>query len=362
MGAGIVGAACAEALARDGHRVTIVDASYAGGGTTAAGMGHLVVMDDSSAQFDLTALSVKLWSARRADLPARVEYDACGTLWVAKDAEEYEIVTTKAAAYADRGVETEVVGSRRLAEMEPNLRPGLSGALRVLGDAVIYPTVATLSILGAATRHGATLFERRPVQRIEGSTVVFHDQSSLAADIAVNAAGAHAAELTPGLSIEPRRGHLAITDRYPGFAHHQVLELGYLKSAHSTKGPSVAFNVQPRKTGQLLIGSSREYVGWESGLNRDLFSQMLNRGFDYMPALRHVAIDRIWTGFRPSTPDKLPLIGSVSDGHWVAAGHEGLGIATSLGTAALLADLIGGRTPLIDPSPFDARRFQVANA
>jgi glycine/D-amino acid oxidase-like deaminating enzyme len=63
---------------------------------------------------------------------------------------------------------------------------------------------------------------------------------------------------------------------------------------------------------------------------------------------------RTWTGFRPATPDKLPLIGRWPEvpGLWIAAGHEGLGITTSLGTAAILADLIAGREPAIDASPY----------
>ena len=65
-----------------------------------------------------------------------------------------------------------------------------------------------------------------------------------------------------------------------------------------------------------------------------------------------------WTGFRPATPDKLPLIGAwpATPGLWIAAGHEGLGITTSLGTAAILADLIAGREPPIDASAFAPAR------
>ena len=88
VGAGIVGAACARALAREGIRVTIVDAAMIGGGATAAGMGHVVVMDDSPAQLALTRYSQQLWRDLVADLPADCEYDPCGTLWVAADEEE----------------------------------------------------------------------------------------------------------------------------------------------------------------------------------------------------------------------------------------------------------------------------------
>src|SRR5439155_5242961 len=87
IGAGIVGAACAEALSRDGLRVTVIEPAVVGGGATAAGMGHIVVMDDSEAQFALTRYSRDLWNAAVPRLPKEVEFEPRGTLWVAADEE-----------------------------------------------------------------------------------------------------------------------------------------------------------------------------------------------------------------------------------------------------------------------------------
>src|SRR5450631_3176536 len=81
VGAGIVGAACADEFARRGMRVAVVDRDVVGSGATAAGMGHIVVMDDSEAQFALTRYSQQLWQALRTELPAEVEYDQSGTIW-----------------------------------------------------------------------------------------------------------------------------------------------------------------------------------------------------------------------------------------------------------------------------------------
>jgi glycine/D-amino acid oxidase-like deaminating enzyme len=138
--------------------------------------------------------------------------------------------------------------------------------------------------------------------------------------------------------------------------------MDYLKSAHTMSAESAAFNVQPRATGQVLIGSSRELVGWDASLNRRLVHAMLGRAIRFMPAVAKLVALRTWTGFRPATPDKLPLIGrwEGTPGLWIAAGHEGLGITTSLGTAGLLADLIAGRAPAIDPAPFAPTRRAAA--
>ena len=256
VGAGIVGAACAAALARDGLRVTVVEAAIAGGGATAAGMGHIVVMDDSAAQFALTRYSRELWNDLAGRLPASVEYQRCGTLWVAADEEEMAEVRRKAAFYGARGVRTAILDAAALAEAEPNLRPGLHGALLVMDDSVIYAPCAARWLLDQS---GAVLRLGVKVAALRDDGVELSDGSRIAAGVTICAAGTWARDLAPALAMRPRKGHLAITDRYPGFVRHQLVELGYLKSAHGSADESVAFNVQPRATGQVLIGSSRQF-------------------------------------------------------------------------------------------------------
>lgn len=363
VGAGIVGAACALALTQAGLRVLVLEAGFAGGGTTSAAMGHLVVMDDSAAQLALTACSLRLWTELAPDLPAHCEDDPCGTLWLAADEAEMTQVHAKAACYRAHGVAAEVLDAAQLAAAEPALRRGLAGALRVPGDRVLYPPNAARFLLARAAELGAEIWERFFVSRLAGGGVFGHGER-IVAPVVINAAGAAAPALTPGLAIVPRKGHLVITDRYPGSCRHQLIELGYLESAHGAHpaGPdaaTVAFNVQPRSTGQLLIGSSRELVGWDRSLNRPLLRRMLDRALHHLPALAGAAVLRTWTGFRPATPDNLPLIGPwpPSPGLWIAAGHEGLGITTSLATGRLLADLVTGRQPVLDPAPFAPARL-----
>src|SRR5215203_1680733 len=116
IGAGIVGAACAAECAREGLSVALVEARIIGGGATAAGMGHLVVMDDSEAQFALTRYSQQLWDAISEDLPREVEHDACGTIWIAADDEEMAEAMRKAKFYSDRGVPVEILDAQSVAE------------------------------------------------------------------------------------------------------------------------------------------------------------------------------------------------------------------------------------------------------
>src|SRR5688572_6670482 len=352
IGGGIVGAACAAEFAAEKLSVAIVEARMIGGGATAAGMGHLVVMDDSEAQFALTRYSQVLWNELRDELPREVEHDACGTIWVAADDEEMEEVYRKERFYSERGVEVEVLDAQALAEAGPNLRRGLVGGLRVSGDSVIYPACAAQFFVERAVTRGARVIVGKAVDAVMQDGVRLRDGSTISAGLVVNAAGSWSPELTRELSVKKRKGHLVITDRYPNFLRHQLVELGYLRSAHSVSADSVAFNIQPRKTGQLLIGSSRQYDVDDTLIDSSIVTRMLQRAIDYVPALASLSALRAWTGFRAATPDKLPLIGPYNERLYLATGHEGLGITTSLGTAKLLVDQIMNRRPAIPFAPY----------
>lgn len=354
IGAGIVGSACAAECARAGLTVAMVEAGIVGGGATAAGMGHLVVMDDSEPQFALTRYSQQLWDEISDELPRAVEHDACGTIWIAADDEEMAAARRKQQFYAERGVKTEMLDSQSLAEAEPNLRPGLVGGLRVPGDSVIYPPCAAQFFVDQAMENEATLLLGVAVEAITSNGVRLRDGSSIAAGVVVNSAGSSAPALTPGLEVKKRKGHLVITDRYPNFIRHQLVELGYLKSAHSLSAESVAFNIQPRKTGQLLIGSSRQFGVDDSQVDFSILGRMLERAVKYLPKLGQLSSLRTWTGFRAATPDKLPLIGPHYEHErlYLATGHEGLGITTSLATAKLLAAQIMNRATAIPVAPY----------
>jgi D-hydroxyproline dehydrogenase subunit beta len=354
VGAGIVGAACADELSRRGMSVTVVDEDWIGGGATAAGMGHIVVMDDSEAQFALTRYSQQLWQTLRPELPDDVEYEQTGTIWVAADDEEMAEVRRKREYYTQRGVSAEELDAQSLKRFEPNLREGLAGGLRVPEDGVLYPPCAARFLMDRAQRRGAKLQLGQHVAHMGEGSVRLHDGAEMRARFIVNAAGASAGDLTPGVEIKKRKGHLVITDRYPGFLRHQLVELGYLKSAHSVTSDSVAFNAQPRRTGQILIGSSRQYGAEHKEVDHAILARMLRRAEQYMPGLAQMSAVRVWTGFRAATPDKLPLIGPwpANPSLFLATGHEGLGITTSLGTARILADQITGATPEISLEPY----------
>lgn len=358
IGAGIVGAACAHELARAGLDVLVLDAGL--GGATQAGMGHLVVMDDNPAELTLSHESLKLWHDWAPRMNADCAFATCGTLWLAANDAEMALAEDKRRCLQAHGIACELLGSAALAAAEPALRPGLAGALRVSGDSVVYAPNAARWLLAQAPR--AIIFEQAEVAAIEGSRVRLADGSWRSAGAVLLAAGIEAPRLCPELPIRPKKGHLAITDRYPGTVQHQLVELGYISSAHHSDGASVAFNVQPRPTGQLLIGSSRQFDTTDPAVEAPMLARMLGRALDYLPALAGLNTVRTWTGFRAATPDSLPIIGRhpQQPGLWLAVGHEGLGVTTAPATARLLAAQLTGAALPFDAAPYGMQRFLAA--
>ena len=355
-GGGIIGCAVALEAARNGLRVVLAEPAVIGGGATGAAMGHLVILDDDPVELALCRLSLALWQDL-LDEPG-VEHAATGTLWIAATAEEAELARAKLQRLRDAGVAAEWLDERALAEAEPLLRPGRVGAVRVPGDAVVYPPGAARQLWARAERLGARRIHAG-VQALTSGGATLDDGTEVSSAAVVLACGLRTIALAPALPVVPRKGHLVVTDRYPRLVQHQLIELGYMASAHAHDGgDSVAMNVQPRPTGQLVIGSSRQFTADEA-IDLAIVRTMLERAFAYMPGLRRLQALRVWAGFRPASRDGRPFIGPYP-GHpqvWLATGHEGLGITTSLGTARLVVDQILGQPSAIDPAPYAPSRM-----
>jgi glycine/D-amino acid oxidase-like deaminating enzyme len=353
IGAGIIGAACAQALAERGLRVLVLDAGLPG--ATAAGMGHLLVLDDNPAELALSQYSLQRWRERAPALPDGCAYRSNGTLWLAANAEEMAVAQTKYQTLQEHGVACELVGAHALHEREPELRASLEGGLLINGDGILYAPATARWMLDAPT-----ISQRRArVSEVDGNRVRLDDGHWLSADAVVLANGIQANELCPELPIEPKKGHLLITDRYPGKITHTLVELGYVTSAHNATGPSTACNIQPRPTGQLFIGASRQFGTTDPQVEGWMLAKMLRRAVDYMPGLAQLNGIRAWTGFRAASPDGLPLVGQHPHrkGLWLAVGHEGLGVTTAPGTADLLVAQLFDETPPLAAQPYLPQRF-----
>jgi glycine/D-amino acid oxidase-like deaminating enzyme len=367
VGGGIVGCACARAASRAGLRVGVFEGQRIGAGATAAGMGHLVTIDDDPAELALARLSMRLW--REWGGWQAIERRTTGTLWLAETDAQRAAAHAKLARLLAAGVDAEWLEPEALRAAEPRLARDLAGALRVSSDEVAYGPEMAARLAADVRAAGGRVVEMAPVAALRDDGLLLADGTHVAAGHVLLAAGCDSGRLWPheaALRLRPRKGQLAITDRYPGYIRHALVELGYIDAAHGDADESVAFNAQPRASGQVLLGSSRSYADTSPGIDAALLARMLRRAQRFLPDIATLQMLRCWAGFRPATSDGRPIIGripgSARGNQWVATGHEGLGLTTATGTASVWLDLLLGRTPAIDPASYAPDRFVEALA
>jgi glycine/D-amino acid oxidase-like deaminating enzyme len=362
VGGGIVGCACARAAAQAGLRVAVFESRRIGAGATAASMGHLVTIDDDPAELALAQLSMRLW--REWDGWQAIERRTTGTLWLAETAAQGEAAHAKLARLAAAGIDARWLDAGALQAAEPRLARDLVGALHVTGDEVAFGPEMAARLAADVRAAGGRVEEMRAVAALHDDGLQLADGRRVLAGNVLLAAGCDSVRLWPGdapLQLRPRKGQLAITDRYPGWITHALGELGYIDAAHGDADESVAFNAQPRASGQVLLGSSRSFGDTAPAIDAALLARMVRRAQRFLPQIGALQMLRCWAGFRPATPDGRPLIGRIPGSEranqWVATGHEGLGLTTATGTASVWLDLLLGRTPAIDAAPYAPERF-----
>ncbi|WP_433355018.1 NAD(P)/FAD-dependent oxidoreductase [Microtetraspora malaysiensis] len=380
IGAGMVGAACAYYAAREGLSVTVVDRASVAGGTTGSGEGNVLVSDkEPGPELDLAVLSCRLWAelAAEAGEEGGFEHEPKGGLVVAESDEVLRALTELAGRQEKSGVATRRVAADELAGYEPHLAPGFAGGVFYPEDAQVQPMLAAARLVrrwpGVELRTGTEvtglLMERGRV------TGVRTGAGDIPAGAVVNAAGvwsgAVAALAGVELPIMPRRGFILVTEPLTARAggsplvRHKVYTAAYVTNvASDSDGLETSAVVEATQAGTVLIGASRERVGFDRTVSLPVLARLARQAVGLFPALADVRAIRAYCGFRPYCPDHLPVIGADPrvSGLYHACGHEGAGIGLAPVSGLLIARLLTGAVPELDLAPFRPDRFAGAAA
>ncbi|WP_020658765.1 NAD(P)/FAD-dependent oxidoreductase [Amycolatopsis benzoatilytica] len=377
IGGGMVGAACAYSCARAGLRVTVVERGSPGSGTTSACEGNILLSDkEPGPELDLALWSSRLWRelADRHGADA-FEYQAKGGVVVATTEASAAGLTGLTTGQRASGVEAVDVSAAELRELEPNITPAAVGGAFYPQDSQVQPMLAAARLLQLVRALGGRVLTGVSVTgflRGPGDTVLGVRTDS-AGDVpgkhVVNAAGTwsgQVAELagTP-VPILPRKGFILVTEPLPRVVRHKVYTAEYVANvASSDEGLETSVVVEGTRAGTVLIGASRERVGFDRSFSLPVVRKLAAQAIDVFPFLEDVSLLRAYLGFRPYCPDHLPVIGADprAPGLFHATGHEGAGIGLSPATGELIAQLITGASPEIDPAPFRPHRFEEAAA
>lgn len=369
VGAGIVGAACAEALTRHGAQVTIVDRAGVAAETSSRCEGNLLVSDkEPGPEAELALVANRMWRdlAERLDgdrLPDQppTELEQKGGVVVVFAGGE-EPLAELAASQRAMGITAEAMTREQLLAAEPHVAPDVASAVWYPQDAQIQPSLATQALVAVARHRGATLV-RQPVVGgvVAGGRLVGvrtpHD--TIAADAVVNCTGPWAGEVAALLGghadIRPRRGMILVTTPMPQRVFHKVYDGDYVGAVGSGDAAlQTSTVVESTPAGTVLIGSSRERVGFDETPSHAAIAEIAAKAVRVFPFLERTTLLRSYMGFRPYAPDHVPIIGedAALPGLVHASGHEGAGIGLAPATAELVAHAVLGTEAPIAPDPY----------
>ncbi|MET9727662.1 NAD(P)/FAD-dependent oxidoreductase [Streptomyces zaomyceticus] len=369
IGAGVVGAACAHYAALAGLSVTVVDRGYVAGGTTGAGEGNLLVSDkEPGPELQLALLSTAMWTELADRLPPAVEYEAKGGLVVASGETGLDALREFAARQEKAGVVAHEVPGDRLHDLEPHLAPGLTGGFHYPQDAQVMPAHAAARLLHAAGDRVRLAPGEEVIGLLTGAGGAVRGVRTatreLHAPYVVNAAGTWGgavAELAGvQLPVLPRRGFVLVTEPLPRVVRHKVYAADYVADvASGSAALQTSAVVEGTPAGPVLIGASRERVGFDRTLSTEVLRRLAAGATALFPVLGAVRAIRTYPGFRPYLPDHLPAIGPDPrvPGLLHACGHEGAGIGLAPVTGQIVAACMTGGEPPLDLHPFRPERF-----
>lgn len=369
IGAGIIGAATAYFATQAGLSVTVLERDLPAGGTTSRCEGNILVSDkELGPELALTQYSLGIWKGELAEHRDLWEFESKGGIIVASRESSLASLERFSAAQRGFGIASERLDAAGLRELEPHVTDRALGAAFYPEDSQVQPILAASHLLRLAREAGATLVTRAPVtallrsgERVTGARTPRGDFS---ASHTVNATGTWAGEVgaLAGVSVPvlPRRGFVLVSEPLPKMVHHKVYAAEYVDNVGSSdEGLQASPVVEGTPAGTILIGSSRERVGFDSTVSPAALRTIARNAIELFPFLERTRILRHYHGFRPYCPDHLPVIGHDprAPGLWHAAGHEGAGIGLSAGTGKLLAQALSGATPDLDLTPFRPERF-----
>lgn len=360
IGAGVIGASIAFHLSRAGYAVTVLDKQSPGSGASGSCDQAIFLQSKRPGiHMRLALLSRTRFDSLAEELEMPLEFSANGGMVAIENEQQWDFMEGFVRQQREAGIQIDLLNRSEIEHVQPLLADSILGATHCPLDAEVNPLLLNAAFLAAAQRAGARVRRDVEVNAIveEGDAVrgVVTQRGVFAADVIINAAGPHAGlvgELarvpTP---VVPRRGTILITEPLPQQIHGVLLSAQYVAAKHfsSAAGQDAPFGVGlslgQTSSGNLLIGGSREFVGFSRQVPGTVPTEIARHAGKIVPSLRSHRVIRMMSGFRPYTGDGLPIIEMSRPGWITAAGHEGDGVALAPLTGQLVLDLLAGSGP-----------------
>lgn len=376
IGGGVIGTSTAYYLAREGVDVALVERGDLASGSSGQCNGGVVCGAEPVSP--LTTYSNELYAQLASELDMDFHYRRGGSYRLIETEADWHMMEEIVAKQASRGLPVNMIGREELLRREPNIAPHVLGAVEYPTDATLNPIRFCWAAAQGAARRGARVHRFTEVRAIEVTSrnevaKVSTSRGDIAAKIVVNAAGCWApaigAMVGVNIPIIPRRGQIVVTEAAAPVVGRKLNEAGGIRTQLGMKlselereeaAFGVAFVCERTVDGNVLIGGSREFVGFDTRTTPEVIRAIVRRALRFVPKLSRLNCIRTYAGLRPFTPDHLPIISPIDKvkGFYIAAGHEGDGISLAPLTGKAITDMVTGRETCIDLRHLAFSRFQ----
>jgi glycine/D-amino acid oxidase-like deaminating enzyme len=360
IGGGIIGGAIAYYAAKAGLQVTVVERGELASGTSSRCDGNILAIDkDPGFDSQMSLKSQELVHELSQELEHSFEYRAPGSILVCETEEEMVAAEEWVRRQREAGLPFRMLDRADIRQESPFFADDLLGGLECATDSTVNPYLLTYALFEGAKKQGASVLLRTEVTDVKrnpgtGSFQIRTTRGELTAKQVVNAAGVWAPMIGSMLGIEipivPRKGHLIVASRQVPVGLRKVMEFGYLISKFGgqrnvdpeTEQYGVALVFEPTESQNFLIGSSRQFVGFDTKVDLSVVRCMARRATRFYPKIGDFSVIRTYCGLRPWTADHLPIISRVDEvpGFIIAAGHEGDGISLAAITGKVVSELL----------------------
>lgn len=378
IGGGIVGSSIAYYLAEAGIDTVLIEKRDVASGTSSRCDGNVTIVDkDPGFDSQMSLVSQELIVDLQGKLEIPFEYRESGSILVCDNEEEFEAAKDWAKIQNDAGLKFNVLEHKDVKKESPFFADDIPGGIECETDSLINPYMFCYSLVHKAQQFGLSVLTNAEVMNLTkdgGEFIVETKNGTIRAEKVVNAAGVWAPFIGKMLGIDipiiPRKGHIMVGSRAEPVMMRNVMEFGYLmnkfqrerKADARTTEHGVALVLEPTESQNFLIGSSRQFVGFDASVDMEVVHTIARRAIRFFPKMEDFKMIRAYTGFRPYTEDHLPIVSEVAQcpGFYIAAGHEGDGISLATATGKLIEELISGKEETCIPTePLRFDRFQV---
>ncbi len=375
IGGGIVGCAIAYYVAKSGVDCVLIEKNDIASGTSSRCDGNITIVDKDPGYDSLMSLkSQELTVDLKEELDLDFEYRALGSLLVCENDHEMQAAKEWVDIQNAAGLKFNLLDRSDLRQESPFFADDIPGGLECETDSLINPYLFCYSLIQKAKQYGLRVYTQAEVTGIskKENFTIETTKGTFTAKQVVNAAGVWAPFIGKMLDIDipiiPRKGHIIVGARQEPVMMRNVMEFGYLMNKFGrdrivdkrTEKHGVAMVLEPTESQNFLIGSSREFVGYDGRIDINVVETMARRAVRFYPKMADFTVIRAYTGFRPWTADHLPIVSEVDGipGFFIAAGHEGDGISLATVTGKLVEQLLRGETDtVISADPLRFSRF-----